>query len=337
MKELSLRDPSHSTLFTSRRRVVTRGALRLPSQWITNTIRRLSRGHPVGEIFLIGWAFAYCIEGAAGFGTPVALASPTLAALGHDPVMVVCCLLAMNTLGTPFGAAGTPIWFGFDGLALSEDELLRVSVITAALTGVSALIIPVLAASFLVPFTALRRCWIFVLVSIVSVAGPSVAVAIWSYEFPTLFGGICGMVVTSLLLHFHVGLYPVDDLMPPRDRPRDRPSPSDTDAPTTSTASKADDASEDDTVDAASKATTTHNGSPNPSQPRENLINGKPASKAAVAAMRTFPLWVGRHTIVGDPEDGDPEDGDPEGVDSEGGDTRWSSTFPLGARVALCI
>jgi lactate permease len=41
--------------------------------------------------------------GASGFGTPVALAAPMLASLGHDPLLTVVCLLIMNTLATQFG------------------------------------------------------------------------------------------------------------------------------------------------------------------------------------------------------------------------------------------
>lgn len=41
--------------------------------------------------------------GASGFGTPVALAAPMLASLGHDPLLTVVCLLIMNTFATQFG------------------------------------------------------------------------------------------------------------------------------------------------------------------------------------------------------------------------------------------
>ncbi len=56
------------------------------------------------------------LQGASGFGTPVALAAPMLSSLGHDPLLTVVCLLIMNTLATQFGAVGTPIWFGFGEL-----------------------------------------------------------------------------------------------------------------------------------------------------------------------------------------------------------------------------
>jgi hypothetical protein len=127
--------------------------------WMMTQIKLLSAGHPVAEVFLIGFSFAYLVEGvcvwrialgscdweaarelpwscwrchamslprsaapcsgvraswraplapprpagASGFGTPVALAAPMLASLGHEPLATVACLLVMNTLATQFG------------------------------------------------------------------------------------------------------------------------------------------------------------------------------------------------------------------------------------------
>lgn len=78
-------------------------------------IKALSGGHPVAEVFLIFWSFLNILEGASGFGTPVALTAPMMIELGHDPVSAVVCGLLLNTLGTIFGAVGTPIWFGLSG------------------------------------------------------------------------------------------------------------------------------------------------------------------------------------------------------------------------------
>ena len=94
-------------------------------QWVMERIKVLANHHPVAEVFLIGWAFAYMIEGASGFGTPVALAAPMLVSLGHPPVAAITCALIMNAPATIFGAVGTPVWFGFDDLGLSDDDLVQ--------------------------------------------------------------------------------------------------------------------------------------------------------------------------------------------------------------------
>lgn len=76
--------------------------------WMIARISELSGNHPVAEVFLIGWAFSYLIEGASGFGTPVALAAPMLVSLGHDPISTIAACLAMNTLATPCALISCP-------------------------------------------------------------------------------------------------------------------------------------------------------------------------------------------------------------------------------------
>ena len=58
---------------------------------------------------LIAWFFALFIEGAAGFGAPVALAAPLLVALGFAPTQAVAMALIGHSVGVSFGAVGTPI------------------------------------------------------------------------------------------------------------------------------------------------------------------------------------------------------------------------------------
>lgn len=58
---------------------------------------------------LIAWFFALFIEGAAGFGTPIALAAPFLVAAGFRPVMAVAAALVGHAVGVSFGAVGTPV------------------------------------------------------------------------------------------------------------------------------------------------------------------------------------------------------------------------------------
>ena len=65
-------------------------------------MKSLTEGHIVAELMLI-FAFAYMIEGASGFGTPVALGAPMLASLGHCKFGSVVTLLVMNTFATVCG------------------------------------------------------------------------------------------------------------------------------------------------------------------------------------------------------------------------------------------
>jgi lactate permease len=61
------------------------------------------------QALLIAFAFGAFIEGAAGFGTPVAVAAGMMAGLGFSPFYAaVLCLLA-NTAPVAFGSIGTPL------------------------------------------------------------------------------------------------------------------------------------------------------------------------------------------------------------------------------------
>jgi len=69
---------------------------------------RLSGQRPL-QALLVGWFVALFFEGAAGFGTPVALAAPLLVALGLPPLQAVVLALLGHAIGVSFGALGTPV------------------------------------------------------------------------------------------------------------------------------------------------------------------------------------------------------------------------------------
>ena len=58
---------------------------------------------------LVAWFFALFIEGAAGFGTSVALAAPFLVSAGFGRVEAVSIALIGHAVGVSFGAVGTPV------------------------------------------------------------------------------------------------------------------------------------------------------------------------------------------------------------------------------------
>ena len=62
------------------------------------------------QALLIAFAFGAFIEGAAGFGTPVAVAAAMLAGLGFSPFYAAGICLLANTAPVAFGSIGTPIF-----------------------------------------------------------------------------------------------------------------------------------------------------------------------------------------------------------------------------------
>ncbi len=64
---------------------------------------------PKLQALLIAFAFGAFIEGAAGFGTPVAVAAAMLAGLGFSPFYAAAICLLANTAPVAFGSIAIPI------------------------------------------------------------------------------------------------------------------------------------------------------------------------------------------------------------------------------------
>jgi lactate permease len=64
---------------------------------------------PRVQVILIAYAFGAFFEGAAGFGTPVAITAAILIQLGFRPLAACGLALIANTAPVAFGALGTPI------------------------------------------------------------------------------------------------------------------------------------------------------------------------------------------------------------------------------------
>jgi lactate permease len=91
-------------------------------------LERLSGDRRIAAI-LVAWFFTLFLEGAAGFGTPVALAAPILVSLGFAPVQAVTLALIGHAAGVSFGAVGTPIFpqmaiTGFSAIELAHNTAL---------------------------------------------------------------------------------------------------------------------------------------------------------------------------------------------------------------------
>jgi len=76
------------------------------------------------QLLLIAFAFGAFFEGAAGFGTPVAVTAAILIGLGFSPLAASGLSLIANTAPVAFGALGTPIItlakvHGYDVMAVS--------------------------------------------------------------------------------------------------------------------------------------------------------------------------------------------------------------------------
>lgn len=177
------------------------GALYVIKQWL-NTISE----NKVAQLMIVGWAFPFLIEGASGFGTPAAIAAPVLVGLGFHPLRVAILALIMNTVPVSFGAVGTPTWFGFSGILLTEKEALEIGFRSALLHASIALVIPLLALNQVIRWKSIFQNLPFVLISIVATVVPYVIIAKYNYEFPALVGGAIGLIFSAVAAKFGIGL-----------------------------------------------------------------------------------------------------------------------------------
>jgi lactate permease len=91
---------------------------------IRTALARLS-ADPRILVLLVAWFFALFMEGAAGFGTPVALAAPMLVGLGYPPVQAVTLAMIGHAAGVSFGAIGTPVLPQIAQTGLTALEISR--------------------------------------------------------------------------------------------------------------------------------------------------------------------------------------------------------------------
>lgn len=82
---------------------------------------------------------------------------------------------------------------------LGDNNLELVGRKAAIVVGLSAYVIAPLAASMLVPFKVQLRSALFVFLSITSAVAPSIGIAFFSYEFPTLIGGWPSMLAPAAI------------------------------------------------------------------------------------------------------------------------------------------
>jgi lactate permease len=101
---------------------------------LESALRRLSPDPRVLAL-LIAWFFALFMEGAAGFGTSVALAAPFLVAAGFTPVPAVVAAMIGHVVGVSFGAIGTPVAAQVAISGLPGNELARATALYHVLLG----------------------------------------------------------------------------------------------------------------------------------------------------------------------------------------------------------
>jgi len=152
------------------------------------------------QVLLVAFCFGALIEGAAGFGAPVAIAGAFMIGLGFEPFYAAALNLIANTAPVAWGAIGTPVHTLASVAGLPESDL-------NAMLG---RILPF--ASVLVPFWLVRTMvgWrkTFEVLPAVLVVGVSFALTqfLWSNfvdsNLVDIVGGMVSLAATVVFLRF---------------------------------------------------------------------------------------------------------------------------------------
>lgn len=151
-------------------------------------------GDPRILALLVAWFFVLFIEGAAGFGTPVALAAPFLVGAGFGRVTAVSIALIGHAVGVSFGAVGTPIIPQAAASGLAPQAIAAETATYHALLGwMMPLIVMFLAARTLPGGVREKPLWGWALTAALCFLLPYTLLAfLVGPELPTLGGALLG-------------------------------------------------------------------------------------------------------------------------------------------------
>jgi len=151
---------------------------------------------------LVAWFFALFLEGAAGFGTPVALAAPFLVAAGMPALPAVTAAMVGHAAGVSFGAVGTPVLAQSTLVADTPAELARATVVYPLVLGVvlTGVMIVVIGRAY----GHHRGLWRWGLLAAVCFFVPFGLIGwLLGPELPTLGGALIGVLLFSVVLVRH--------------------------------------------------------------------------------------------------------------------------------------
>jgi len=155
------------------------------------------------QALLIAFCFGAFIEGAAGFGTPVAIAGATLVGLGFRPLYAAGVCLVANTAPVAFGAIGIPIVALSAVMGYDDVGMMKLSKMVGHQLPFISVIIPFYV---IVMMTGLKKAW--EVMPAILVCGVTFALAQWltaSYVgpyLPDITASLSAMAALVILLRF---------------------------------------------------------------------------------------------------------------------------------------
>jgi lactate permease len=134
---------------------------------VKRSVARLSPDRRM-QALLVAFSFGAFIEGAAGFGTPVAVSAAMLMGLGFPGLLAAGVSLIANTAPVAFGSLGIPIITLAKMIESDPERLPAVEMALSAMAGRQlpffAVIVPIWLTAVLSGWRGVRQCWPAILV-----------------------------------------------------------------------------------------------------------------------------------------------------------------------------
>ncbi len=152
------------------------------------------------QAFLIAFSFGAFLEGAAGFGAPVAISAALLVGLGFNPLYAAGICLIANTAPVAFGSVGTPIIMAS---RVSDIPELAISQMVGRTLPLLSVVLPLYLVVLMAGFKKSMEIWPAILVS-----GLSFAVFQWFAAnylgpmLPDVLAGIASIICLMILLKY---------------------------------------------------------------------------------------------------------------------------------------
>ncbi|WP_026802861.1 lactate permease LctP family transporter [Aliarcobacter lanthieri] len=166
---------------------------------IRNSIIKITEDQRI-QVILIGFSFGAFLEGAAGFGAPVAITAAILVGLGFKPLYAAGLCLIANTAPVAFGALGVPIIVAGQ---VTGIDAFTIGAMAGRQLPLLSLIIPLWLVAMMDGWRGIKEVW-----PVALVAGASFAISQYltsnfiGPELPDVTSAIASIVITTIFLKY---------------------------------------------------------------------------------------------------------------------------------------
>jgi lactate permease len=152
------------------------------------------------QVILIAFCFGAFLEGAAGFGVPIAICAALLVELGFPPVKAAMLCLLANAAAGAYGAIGIPVLVGAQQGGVEPADL---SLIMIVIVQLSTLFVPTLLVLVLDGWRGVRETWpVLLVIGALFSAVQTATLFLLGPELTDIIAPLLSMATLALFMQF---------------------------------------------------------------------------------------------------------------------------------------